>query len=129
MSVITQESDISIIRTVETERIVIRQVPAPGPAGPPGSIPLSFQTELELDVLYPNSFKEILYTGELVSQIFIWDSPAKLFKIFSKVFIYNTIGRITQVTTTLELVGSKIVKIINYDSTNRILSVDKQYTP
>ena len=129
MSVVTQESDISIIRTVQTERVVVRQIPAPGPPGPPGDFPLSLKTEFEFDQLNPSNHKEIVYDDERIVAVNIFDSSEKNFQIFSKLFEYNSLGKIFRVTTNFLLAGSQLIKTLSYDSNSKIISVDRFYLP
>lgn len=132
MSVVTQETDISIIRTVENERIIVRSLPAPGPPGPSGNVfPASIKTELQLDPLYPGNHKEIVYdsTEEMVLSVKTWDSPAKTILLFQKTFQYDLAGKITSVTKTSVVDGKTIVTTLTYDINNKIVSVDRVYTP
>jgi hypothetical protein len=124
-----QIQDIAIIRTVHTERVTVRSLPAPGPPGPSGDFPIPAQVELELDVLYPTNHKEVVYDLERVVSVITWDSPEKQFKIFSKTFSYDISGRIDSIAIVLELSGARLVKTLNRDAGNKIISVDRLYTP
>ncbi len=123
------------IRTKDTERIVVRSLPAPGPPGPPGDLPVTLEIELTLSRFYPNAHREIVYglvdpdgDSDVVIRIDTYDSTSKINLIFSKVFGYDLNYRIQIITTTYVATGAKIVKTISRDSSGKILGVDRSFT-
>lgn len=132
----TKPNQTLYVRTTESERVVIRDLPAPGPPGPPGDLPITLEIELTLSRFYPNSHKEIIYSitdpdgdSDVVQSINTYDSPAKAVLIFTKVFFYGLTGKIETIVSTYVPTGDKIVKNITRDSiTGRFISVDRMYT-
>jgi hypothetical protein len=131
-----EPSETVYIRTTENERIVVRALPAPGPPGPPGDLPVTLEIELTLSRFYPNVHKEILYgatdfddDADVPLRIDTWDSSSKLNLIFTKVFEYGPDSKILTITSTYLPTGAKIVKTINRDSSGRFISVDRTFTP
>ena len=130
------DRDIAIIQTRETQRIVVRQLPAPGPAGPPGDVPRTLEIELTLTKTFPELFREFIYTPSvteptelLVGEVITWDSPARLAQIFTKTFTRDASDVIQTVTSTFVATGERIVKTINRTSRGHIISIDRVHTP
>ena len=124
------------IRTKDTERIVVRSLPAPGPPGPPGDLPITLEIELTLSRFYPNAHREIIYglvdpdgDSDIPIRIDTYDSSSKINLIFTKAFDYDANFKVKTITTTYIATSAKIVKTILRDSSGKILGVDRLYTP
>ena len=119
------------IRSQESERIVVREIPAPGPPGPPGDIPLSLEVELTLSRTYPSFHREITYgpNDQQVLEIDTYESTLKSILLFRKVLTYDANGDVNTITTTHVPTGARLFKTINRNADGEIISVDRIYTP
>lgn len=123
------DTDFVVVKTESKELIVVRQFAAPGPPGPPGDIPLTFEMETSLLRYYPEAYREIIYANGLLVQVNIWSSIEKLLQVLTRTFIYDPVsGLISQITIT-HMTGAILVKTIIRDSTNRIITTTRNFTP
>ena len=88
--------------------------------------PLSL--ELAFDINNPSFYTEPTYNMGKITRSDIWDSPSKTLHIFSKVYTY-TGPNLTQVVITREYDGKTLTKNITYDMSNRVVSINRTYTP
>lgn len=119
------------IRSKESDRVVVRELPAPGPPGPPGDIPLSLEIELTLSRTFPSFHREIIYgPNDLqVLEVDTYDSLAKSILVFKKVLTYDVNNDVQTITTTHVPTGARLFKTIHRGPDGEFLSVDRVYTP
>jgi hypothetical protein len=101
-----------------------------GPLAQPAPFPFSAAIEFLYDQNFPNNHREITFlNGCKIDSINVWEGPAKLTLLFSKVFSYTSTGLISSVLATKFPSGSKLLKTLNRDVSGKIISVDRVFTP
>jgi len=95
---------------------------------------LEFPDALSLELQwFPNNpafYTEPTYdVNKYITRVDIYDTSAKSFHIFQKVFTYNISHQITKVEITRLFDNIKITKNISYNINGDIASVTRTYTP
>lgn len=86
--------------------------------------------ELEWDQLYPSFYTEPTYDiNNRITQLDIWDGPAKTIALFQKTFTYNLSNQVTQVQITHIPDGQVLTKTFTYNGNGFIDTVTRVYTP
>ena len=112
--------------------MIVRSVPAPGPPGPPGDVPLTLEIELTLTRTYPGFHREIVYEPDSALKVIginTFDSSAKTILIFQKTLTYDSQNKVHTITTVHVPSGATLVKTINRGPNGEFISVDRSYTP
>ena len=128
MSGFQSESEVAVIRSVGTDRVVVRSLPAPGARGAAGAFSVADLLQLEITTQYPNSYREVTRIGERVMLVTTWESAAKAVKIFTKSFEYNLSGKVTVVQLTYVPTGSTSTKTLTYNTFGQIISVTRLFS-
>jgi hypothetical protein len=85
---------------------------------------------LEANLLYDEAlatcFKELEYTGDLLTTIHLYEDSSKTNKLFTK-FLFYTDNKLTNTTVTDERTGNTLSKNFTY-SGEQLIEVDETYT-
>lgn len=92
--------------------------------------PDALSVELQWFPNNPDFYTEPTYdVSKMITRVDIWDSSAKSFHIFSKVFTYNLSNQITNVVITREFDSISMTKIITYNIDGLVQNVTRTYIP
>ncbi len=68
-------------------------------------------------------YKELIYTGDDLTELNIWDSPSRLVQYYSISYIY-TLGNLTQIVTTRTSDSFVYTKDLDYDINDNLTSIN-----
>ena len=94
-----------------------------------GSATLGIRIGLEelVNADYANAYHEITYTGVNVTGIDVWDTIAKVTKLFTRTITY-TGSNITQIQTVDNINTATLTETFTYDGSGNVLTITKAVT-
>jgi len=77
---------------------------------------------------YTTAYSEKTYAAGVLTNVDIWDTDAKVTKLFSKTFTYNSDGYLATIALVDEVNSNTLTTTLTYDSDNEVATISKAVT-